>query len=176
MKVFILKEVSKVVSGSAWPWEIICKDNTLQIGDRLYWKNTLCTLCFKDLGFHVKPIFFCNILVLPSRNSDSCRRYTLKCLCWCVQRKVGELVQTGGSKWGLPWGLLCGTSGRGKLCMVPCHSCHIYGIWRSKEVGDSLKSSFGVAMQATRKENFYGKGDGGRGQKCNKVYDINTEL
>ena len=30
----------------------------------------------------------------------------------------------------------CGTSGRNDLCMVPCHSCHIYGIWtsRSKEV------------------------------------------
>ena len=45
--------------------------------------------------------------------------------------------------------------------MHPCHSCHIYGIWRSKEVGDSLKSSFAVAMQATRKENFYWKGGGG---------------
>ena len=27
--------------------------------------------------------------------------------------------------------------------MVPCHICHIYVIWRSKEVGDALKSSFG---------------------------------
>ena len=34
--------------------------------------------------------------------------------------------------------------------MVPSHSWHIYEIWRSKEMGDSLKSSFGVAMQATR--------------------------
>ena len=42
--------------------------------------------------------------------------------------------------------------------MVPCHSCHIYEIWRSKKEGDALKSSFGVAMQATRRDNFYGKG------------------
>ena len=41
--------------------------------------------------------------------------------------------------------------------MMPCHSCHIYGIWRSKEVGDALKLSFGVAMQTTRRDNFYGK-------------------
>ena len=44
--------------------------------------------------------------------------------------------------------------------MVSCHSCHICGICRSKEVGggDSLKSSFGVAMQATRTDSFYGEG------------------
>ena len=33
-----------------------------------------------------------------------------------------------------------------------CHICHIYGIWKSKEVGDDLKSSFGLAMQTTRGE------------------------
>ena len=47
-----------------------------------------------------------------------------------------EIVQPVGM-WGLPWGLLCGTSGRKDLRMVPCHSCHIYG------VGDAWKSSFG---------------------------------
>ena len=38
--------------------------------------------------------------------------------------------------------MLCGTSGSKKLCMVPCHSCHIYGIWtsRSKKVWGILKS------------------------------------
>ena len=41
--------------------------------------------------------------------------------------------------------------------MVPCHNSHIYGIRRSKEVGKALKSSFGVAMQAIRRENIYGK-------------------
>ena len=41
--------------------------------------------------------------------------------------------------------------------MVPCNSCHIYGIWRSKEAGKALKSSFGVPMQATRRDSFYGK-------------------
>ena len=34
--------------------------------------------------------------------------------------------------------------------MVRGHSCHIYGVWRSKEMGDILKSSFGLAMQAAR--------------------------
>ena len=45
----------------------------------------------------------------------------------------------------------------------PCHICHIYGIWRSKEVGDILKLSFGVAMQTTRGEGviLMGKGGGG---------------
>ena len=32
--------------------------------------------------------------------------------------------------------------------MVPYDICDIYGIWRSKEVGDALKSSFGVVIQA----------------------------
>ena len=35
--------------------------------------------------------------------------------------------------------------------MVPCHSCHINGICRIK----ALKSSFGVAMQATRGDDFF---------------------
>ena len=95
-----------------------------------------------------------------------------------------ELVQLGRSKRVLPWGLLCGTSGKGILCMVPCHICQIYGIWRSKEVRRTLKSSFGVAMQATRKGTILmGKGCIGwdwQGQKCKlkcpKVYEINSEL
>ena len=40
------------------------------------------------------PEFFCNIFFY---NSDSWRRYFLKCICCCVQGKVGELVQPGGS-------------------------------------------------------------------------------
>ena len=42
-------------------------------------------------------IFLCNIFFLPSCNSDTWRRYTLKCLCWCVEGKVGDLVQPGGA-------------------------------------------------------------------------------
>ena len=41
--------------------------------------------------------------------------------------------------------------------MAPCYSNHIYGIWRSKEVGRALKPSFRVAMQAIRRDNFHGK-------------------
>ena len=36
--------------------------------------------------------------------------------------------------------------------MVPCHSCHIYEIWRNKEVGDTLRSSFGMAAQVPNRE------------------------
>ena len=39
------------------------------------------------------------------------------------------------------------------LCMVPCHWCHIYGIWRSRV--DALKSSFWVTMQ--EQSSFYGE-------------------
>ena len=103
----------------------------------------------QSLSSFVKPILF-----LPGCNSDSWRRYTLKCLCW---GKGGRVSSAYRSKWGLLWGLLCGTSGRRKLCMVPCCSCHIYGIWRSKKVEKTLKSWFGVAMQATWRDNFSGK-------------------
>ena len=68
-------------------------------------------------------------------------------------------VQPGGM-WGLPWGLLCGTSGRKDLCMVPCHSCHIYGIWisRSKKMWRMIKShQFVVAMQVTKGAPSIGK-------------------
>ena len=43
--------------------------------------------------------------------------------------------------WGLHWGLLCGTSDRKDLCMMPCHGCHIFGICtsRSKKVWGCLK-------------------------------------
>ena len=61
------------------------------------------------------------------------------------------------SIWGLPWGLLCGTICRSKLCAVPSCSCHIYENWRGKRGKETLKSSFGVAMKATRRDNFYGK-------------------
>ena len=49
--------------------------------------------------------------------------------------------------------------------MVRCHICHIYGIWRSKEVGDALKPLFGMAMQATSGagDNFNGEGGWGGG-------------
>ena len=63
--------------------------------------------------------------------------------------------------WGLLWGLLCGASGRKDLCIVPCHSCHIYGIWtsRSKKVWGMLKShQLGVVMQVTKGGSFDRKG------------------
>ena len=49
--------------------------------------------------------------------------------------------------------LICGTSDRKDLCMVPCHSWHIYGIWnsRSKKVWGILKShQLWVVMQVRK--------------------------
>ena len=47
--------------------------------------------------------------------------------------------------------------------MVPCHICHIYGIWDLKEQrwGDALKSPFWVAMQATSEGGEIFNGEGG---------------
>ena len=41
---------------------------------------------------------------------------------------------------------------------VICHSCHVYEFGGANKWGDILKSSFVVAMQATRLDNFYGEG------------------
>ena len=62
--------------------------------------------------------------------------------------------------WELPWRLLFGTSCRKELCMVPSHSCHIYGICtsRSKKVCGMLKSHhLGLVMQVTKGCFFIGK-------------------
>ena len=72
-----------------------------------------------------------------------------------------ELGRLGGGK-RIDWqrNSQGGTGERRKLCMVPCHICHIYGTWKSKEgVGDILNSSFGVA-----------KGDQYPVAKFNKTY------
>ena len=54
-----------------------------------------------------------------------------------------------------------GTSGRKELCMVPCHSFHIYGIWssRSKKVRSILKSHHLRVANASHKRGalFMGK-------------------
>ena len=44
--------------------------------------------------------------------------------------------------------MLFGTSGKRNLCMVPCHVCHVYGIWNlEKQRGGGML--YGVAMKAT---------------------------
>ena len=56
--------------------------------------------------------------------------------------------------------MLYGTSFRKELCMVPSHSCHIYGIYtcRNKKVWGMLKSHYlGVVMQVTKGCFFTGK-------------------
>ena len=52
--------------------------------------------------------------------------------------EVVELVQPRELVNSLVKWFDCGICGRTKLCMVPCHSCAIYGIWGSKEVGRTL--------------------------------------
>ena len=56
-----------------------------------------------------------------------------------VEGELREKVQPRGSKRGLSWILLCGTSSKRKLCMVPCHISHIQEILRSKEVRGCFK-------------------------------------
>ena len=51
----------------------------------------------QGMGISCKTYLICNILFLPSCNSDLWRRYSSKCLSWCVEGKVGELVQPGGA-------------------------------------------------------------------------------
>ena len=92
-------------------------------------------------------VVFCKVpllwalLGLLSCKSDACRRCTCTNVLLVFEGEVGELVQPGGI-WGLPWGLLCATSGRKDLCIVSCHSCRIYRIWtsRSKKVWGCLKA------------------------------------
>ena len=58
----------------------------------------------------------------------------VKCVCWCVgengrsQFDLGESEQPCKEVRRRAWGMK-------KLCMMPCHSCYVYGISRSKEVG-----------------------------------------
>ena len=137
---------------------------TLQIGDRLHQKNTLCTLCLIGQEFHAKLIFFCNILVLPGCISDSSRRYTLKCLCWCVQGKVGELVQPGGASVDCLDGWFVGLVVGGNY--IWCVVIVVIFMGFAKSWGNDLKSLFEVAMHATRRDDFYGKGGF---SSCNSV-------
>ena len=118
-------------------------------------------------GFHATFIFICNILksdlyidvltctLLFQALGEGLLVQMSLLVC---EREVGELVHPG-VKWGLQWGLLCGTGGRKELCMVSFHSFHINGIWTSrskKVVRGALKSSIGVAMQTNASQVLLG--------------------
>ena len=86
--------------------------------------------------------YFCNLVIA--------RVTSIKCENKKIINQISRfLIETTWTVW---------TSGRKDLCMVPCHSCHIYGVWtsRSKKVcgeggGGVLKShQLGVAMQVTK--------------------------
>ena len=97
---------------------------------------------------------------LPSCKSDSWRRYTCTDVLLVCKGAAGDSVQSG-HMWGLPWGLLCRTSGRKELRMVPWYSCHICGIWksRSKKVWGMLKShQLGAGMQVKKGDCFHREG------------------
>ena len=114
-------------------WYIIWKVKS--INRVLDLKGTFSTICLTGSGFHARLVFFFNtfsgdlyldvlkiLLDLPSYGSDSWRRYTLKGACWWTE-------------WGWGVSLAWGTVGRRKLCIIPCHNCHIYGTCLSKTVG-----------------------------------------
>ena len=141
-----------------WDINISFEELTPQIGGWIWKKNPLYAMP-KGLGISWKAyllfsycqwwlVLWCvNYIALsdlPSYGSDSWRhslRYLLLCQGW-----GGELLLSGkGSKWiAWPRRLSCGSGGRKKLCMLPCRSCHIYRIWRSKKVGKILKSSYSM--------------------------------
>ena len=82
------------------------------------------------------------LLDLPSSESEflrTCRTPLHIKSCFLVWwGRDGELVWLRKS---IAWqrGLLALTRVRRKLCMVPSHSCHIYGTWRSKETEGGFK-------------------------------------
>ena len=73
---------------------------------------------------------------MPFFNCNNLQRASITELfqaCLIVSQALGEgaLVQMFYSAWwhvSTALGLLCGTSGRKDLGMVPCHSCYIYGV------------------------------------------------
>ena len=73
-------------------------------------------------------------LDLPNYWSDAWRRYKSKGGSLVCQWRRGELVWPWG-KWILWRRGLPGGAGDMRKLMVPCHSCYIYGTWRSKELG-----------------------------------------
>ena len=71
---------------------------------------------------------------------------------WCIREKGGG-VSSAWRHVRTALRIALWTSGTKDLCMVPCYSCHIYGIWTStiKKVWGMLKSNqLGVAMQVTK--------------------------
>ena len=113
-------------------WKIPSAHCVSGVGDSMQ-----CLFLF-EISCKVPQLHYRALLGLPSCESDPWRRYTCTNVLLVREGEVGELVQPGGM-WGLPWSLLNGTgSGRKEVCMVPCHSCHMYGIWTksSFEGGD----------------------------------------
>ena len=67
----------------------------------------------------------------------------LKGIFGVLRERWGASLAWRASEWPGKGVCLGRTGGRRKLCMVPCHSCRIYGAGSSKEVERVLKSSYG---------------------------------
>ena len=142
---------------------------TAQLGDWLHQKKHPTHNMSLQLEISFKAYLFCNILNVDLYIDALITELFQFCLFVSQTRGGGILwnvfvpvlrerwgnSSSGGSKWGLPWGLLCGTNGRRKECVMPCHSCYIYRIWRSKEVGGSHNLGWQCNVQ------------GGEGAICN---------
>ena len=121
-------------------------------------KNVLCTMPLW-VGISWKAcLFFCLdykfLLGLPKYWSDFWKRYNLEGVHWCVD-------------WGLTWwvSLAWGQVNRlrvgGNFCMLPCHSCYIYGSWGSQEVEEFKvivwrEAEEGQPQSQEMWENFHG--------------------
>ena len=106
----------------------------------------------------MRSLNYVALLGLPSFKSNSWRGYPCVYVLLVCEGKVRELVQPS-STWGLPWGLLCWTSCRKELCMVPCHSSHIDGTWtsRSKKMWGMFKSHNWGSWCNSLKGDFLGR-------------------
>ena len=144
----VFRLIVKVTSCSSWPWYITYKGNS---SNRiLHLKSTLRTLCSG-----VGNLMQCRSLYVISWEVTC----TLKMFYLTLDGEIGELVQSAG-KWGLSWGLFCGTSGRRELCMSSMYPAIViismgFRPGEAKWCRDALKSSIGLAMQATKGNCFY---------------------
>ena len=112
-----------------------------------------CNICIFEI--------FCKVPRLqsswPSYKSDSWRKYTCTNVLLVCERKLGELAQPGGM-WGLPWGLLCGTSSRRNYvwCLVIVVIFMEFGQAGAKRCRGCLKMwSIGVGDASHKRETLF---------------------
>ena len=153
----------------------------------MHLKNTLCARCLSGWKFHVKPAFSFNIF----RGEQYFDALIIKLfqICLVISQALGKskllkaLVNMLRERWGviLAWK---GNEYPGKeVCLVGlgfgwnylrynANSCHIYGTWRSTEVGGRLLSHYlGVEIHKGG-NSFYGGVELSRHHKRGSPYVI----